>query len=127
MAVVGCEREAQNFVDTAVSNPQGLTVLLHQRPYGQIRRSKMKKIVTVSEVEGEGLLALLGKRITFFCMNYIYTGNLVGVNDSCVLLEDAAIVYETGPFTSKDWKDAQKLPFPLYIQTASIEAFGELK
>src|SRR3546814_1038378 len=67
----------------------------------------MKKIMTVTEVEGEGLMALLGKRITIFCLNYIYTGDLVGVNDTCVLLENPAIVYETGPFTTKEWKDAR--------------------
>lgn len=37
----------------------------------------MKKLI--QEVEGEGLIALLGKRVTLFCMNYIYTGDLVGV------------------------------------------------
>lgn len=87
----------------------------------------MRKVVTVTEVEGEGLVALLGKRVTFFCMNYIYTGTLAGVNDSCILLEDAAIVYETGSFDTKSWKDAQKLPHPIYVQTSAIEAFGELK
>jgi hypothetical protein len=87
----------------------------------------MKKIVTVSEVEGEGLVALLGRRVTLFCMNYIYTGNLTEVNDTCVLLEDAAIVYETGPFTTKEWKDAQALPAPIYVQVAAIEMFGEIK
>lgn len=87
----------------------------------------MRKLVNVQEVEGEGLLALLGQRVTFFCMNYIYTGLLVGVNDSDVLLEDASIVYETGPLDSKNWKDAQKLPGNLYIRTASIESFMVLK
>ncbi len=87
----------------------------------------MKKIVTVSEVEGEGFMALLGKRITLFCMNYIYTGDLVGVNETCVLLENPSIVYETGSFAEKAWKDAQKLPNNLYIQMNSVEAFGEVK
>ena len=87
----------------------------------------MKKIVTVSEVEGEGFVALLGKRVTLFCMNYIYTGDLVGVNDTCVLLENPAIVYETGPFNTKEWKDAQKLPNNLYVQMAAVESFGEVK
>lgn len=87
----------------------------------------MKKIITVSEVEGEGLVALLGKTVTFFCMNYIYTGLLTGVNDTCVLLENPKIVYETGPFNTKDWKDAQSLPSSIYVQTAAIEAFGEIK
>lgn len=87
----------------------------------------MKKLVTVSEVENEGFMALLGKRITIFSLNYIYTGDLVGVNDTCVLLENPAIVYETGPFNTKDWKDAQNLPNNLYVQMGCIESFGEVK
>lgn len=87
----------------------------------------MKKIVTVTEVEGEGFVALLGKTITLFCMNYIYTGTLVGVNETCVLLDDPKIVYETGPFSTKNWKDAQALPHSIYIQMAAVEAFGEVK
>lgn len=85
----------------------------------------MKKIVT--EVQGEGLEMLLGERVTLFCANYIYTGVLTGVNESCVLLTDAAIVYETGPFTDSKWKDAQSLPKDWYVQTAFIESFGILK
>ncbi len=87
----------------------------------------MKKIVSVTEVSGEGLEALMGERVTLFCLNYVYTGNLVGVNTTCVLLEDAAIVYETGAFTDKAWKDAQKLPNALYVQTAAIESFSVVK
>lgn len=85
----------------------------------------MKKIVT--EVQGEGLLKLLGERVTLFCMNYIYTGVLTGVNDSCVLLEDAGIVYETGSLTDKTWKDMQKFPGNWYVQISAIESFGLLK
>lgn len=87
----------------------------------------MKKLVQVQDVQGEGLLALLGQRVTLFCLNYIYTGNLAGVNDSCVLLEDAGIVYETGVFSDKDWKDCQKLPNSVYVQIAAIESFMVLK
>ena len=87
----------------------------------------MKKLVTVQEVEGEGLESFLGERITLFCLNYIYTGNLVGVNHDCVKLEDAAIVYETGAFTDTAWKDAQKLPHPVYVTKATIESFMILK
>ena len=85
----------------------------------------MKKIV--NEVQGEGLEKLLGERVTLFCINYIYTGVLTGVNETCVLLADAAIVYETGPFDEKSWKDVQALPNDWYVQTASIESFGKLK
>lgn len=87
----------------------------------------MKKIVNIQEVEGEGLLALLGQRVTLFCMNYFYTGDLVGVNDDCVLLKDPQIVYETGGFETKTWKDAQKLPNDLYVMKAAIESFGVVK
>lgn len=87
----------------------------------------MKKLVQVQEASEEGFLALMGRRVTIFCMNYIYTGDLTGVNDTCVLLENPSIVYETGPLTTKDWKDAQTLPNNLYIQLSAVEAFCELK
>ena len=85
----------------------------------------MKKIV--EEVNGEGTDKLLGERVTLFCLNYIYTGKLSGVNDTCVLLTDAAIVYETGSFSEDGWKDAQELPHDWYVQTDAIESFGILK
>lgn len=85
----------------------------------------MRKIV--EEVSGEGLEKLLGERVTLFCLNYIYTGKLIGVNASCVLLDDAAIVYETGELHTKTWKDAQALPSHWYVQIAAIESFGVLK
>jgi hypothetical protein len=85
----------------------------------------MRKIV--QEVEGEGLDKLLGERVTLFCANYIYTGVLAGVNETCVLLTSAAIVYETGPLNDKKWKDAQDLPEEWYVQTSAIESFGKLK
>ena len=87
----------------------------------------MKKFVEVQEVENEGFLALLGQTVTLFCVNYIYTGKLVGVNQTCVLLENPKIVYETGAFTTKDWKDAQALPNSIYIQLSAVEAFGIVK
>ena len=90
-----------------------------------IQGIEMKKIV--EEVNGEGLDKLMGERVTLFCLNYIYTGKLIGVNDTCVLLSDPAIVYETGAFDESDWKDAQNLPNDLYIQTCMIESFGLLK
>ncbi len=77
--------------------------------------------------DNEGLEALLGQRVTLFCMNYIYTGKLVGVNETCVKLEAAAIVYETGELGNSSWKDAQSLPNDWYVQTGNIESFGILK
>ena len=86
------------------------------------------KTVYAQEDEDQGLLSLLlGMRVTLFCLNYIYTGNLVGIDDDCVKLENAAIVYETGAFTDKEWKDAQPLPYPVHVMRAAVESFMILK
>jgi len=87
----------------------------------------MKKVVTVTKVKGEGLEALLDKRVTLFCMRYIYTGTLVGISTDCVLLDKAFIVYETGALNTDKWQDAQALPHQWYVTKASIESFGILK
>lgn len=85
----------------------------------------MKQIVTVTEVEGEGLEALLGQNVLLFCLNYFYAGKLTGVNQTFVKLEDAKIVYETGDFAKSGYTDAQKLPGSAwYVQTSAIESFG---
>ena len=83
----------------------------------------MKKLMQVTEVEGEGLLAMLGEEVLLLCSTYFYAGKLVGVNTTDVELEDASIVYETGAWDAKAWLDAQKLPAPLYVRTSMIEAY----
>lgn len=85
----------------------------------------MKRLI--EEVEGEGLVKLMGQRITLFCANYIYTGKLIGVNAEYVLLEAASIVYETGAFNAVGWKDAQALPNDLYVMKGAVESFGIVK
>lgn len=72
-----------------------------------------------------GLNDLIGKDVMLFCMNYIYYGTLSKVNDDCVLLKDASIVYETGAFSDKKFKDRQELPYHLYVKSNSIESFCE--
>ena len=84
----------------------------------------MKKIVEVSD---EGLEGLMGETVTLFCMNYFYTGELIGVNATCVKLGSPKIVYDTGEWSSKEWSDAQSLPGDLYVQTSSIESFVVMK
>lgn len=85
----------------------------------------MKKLI---EVTDEGMEGLLGKVVTLLCMNYFYCGTLTGVNEKCVQLTDPRIVYETGEWSSKTWKDSQALPCKvLYVQCSAIESFGELK
>jgi len=81
----------------------------------------------IEEVENEGLVLMLGQIVTLFCINYIYTGKLIGVNKTCVKLQKAKIVYETGNFSDKHWKDAQELPNDWYVKRSSIESFGILK
>jgi len=82
----------------------------------------MKKIVNVTEVEGEGLVGLLGERVNLWGLNYIYAGTLVGVNDDCALLEDASLIYETGPLQGQP-KDAQLFKHPIYVRLATVEMF----
>lgn len=84
----------------------------------------MKRLI---ETTGDGLESLMGERITLFCMNYIYTGQLVGVNDKYVLLDKPAIVYETGDFSTPRWKDAQALPHQLFVMLFAVESFGVVK
>lgn len=86
--------------------------------------AKKQQIV---EIEGEGLESLLGQRLTLFCANYIYRGILAGVNDTCVLLDEAQVVYETGPFSTREWKDAQPLGGSWYVERGAIESFGLTK
>ena len=87
----------------------------------------MKKIMNVVEVEGEGLLSLIGEQVILYCENYFYAGTLSGVNKDDVLLTDASIVYETGPHTDANWKDAQKLPNDHYVRVSHIESYGKGK
>ena len=85
----------------------------------------MKKIVSVTEVSGEGFEALLGERVMLLCLNYIYSGVLEGVAADCVVLTEPSIVYETGDWAEKPYKDIQRLPCErLYVQRGAIESFG---
>ena len=87
----------------------------------------MLKLIEVDK-DSEGLKGLIGEKVTLLCANYFYTGKLVGVNDSYVKLADAYIVYETGAWDNKDYKDKQKLPGKaMYVMVGFIESFGVLK
>ena len=83
----------------------------------------MKVLTEVTQ--GEGLEGLLGEQVVIICACYIYAGKLVGVNTTCIKLENPKMVYETGTWTDKTWKDAQALGSKYhYIQTGMIESFG---
>jgi hypothetical protein len=86
----------------------------------------MKRIVEETEVAG--LEALLGENVLLMCANYFYTGKLLGVNASCVELGAPSIVYETGPWNEKGYKDAQSMhEKKWYVSTSAIESFGRSK
>lgn len=88
----------------------------------------MKKVVSVTEVDGEGLEALLGEKVLLMCANYFYTGKLVGVNAQYVMLKDPAIVYETGEWSANTYANVQPLHAKtFYVMTSAIEAFGVSK
>lgn len=87
----------------------------------------MKKLVAVQDVEGEGLMSLLGEEVILFCSNYFYAGKLIGVNDTCVLLENGGIVFETGAFTDKGYKDFQQIAEKVYVSINFIESFAKGK
>jgi hypothetical protein len=88
----------------------------------------VKKLGTTTEVEGAGLMSLMGERVLLMCANYFYTGKLTGVNNDFVELEDPAIVYETGQWSAAKYTDEQKLHTKVfYVRTPAIEAFGVSK
>lgn len=88
----------------------------------------MKKLVQVQEIDGEGFDALLGERVLLMCAGYFYEGKLIGVNETFVKLDDAAIVYSTGQWSNKDYEDIQKLhQKEWYVSRGLIESFGKSK
>ena len=97
----------------------------------QIEKVVEKVIVnedTVVEEEG-GFIPLLGKKVFVQCMNYNYSGILSGVNTTCIELNDAAVVFETGSYAEMHKKmkvEEAIVKKRLYIQTGAIESFWEL-
>lgn len=85
----------------------------------------MKKIVI--EDAQEGFLKLLGEYITVYCESFIYAGNLTGVNEDCILLSNASIVYDVGAHSKKEFELEEKLPGEWYIQKNKVESFGIFK
>jgi hypothetical protein len=84
----------------------------------------MKRLVET--VDSDGFDTLLGKKIVVWCMNYFYSGKLIGVNEQFIQLDDACVVYETGELTAKNFKDAQPLPHTCFVRTSAIESYSEV-
>jgi hypothetical protein len=84
--------------------------------------------VLVETKDQEGLEGLLGSRVLLMCAGYFYEGKLIGVNKTCVKLDDAAIVYSTGTWADKSYSDIQKLHSKeWYVRKSLIESFGKSK
>lgn len=82
---------------------------------------------TVVDDGVDAFTSLMGKEVCILCAGYIYSGKLTGVNGESILLTDCSIIYETGPWSNKNWKDSQKLPMKeTFLQKGMVEAFGEL-
>jgi len=87
-----------------------------------------KETVNILIEEEGGFLSFMGKIITVYCINYIYTGKLIGVDDTCIQLSSAGIVYETGAFSDASWKNIEHFPHGDWcIQRSAIESFGVFK
>ena len=75
---------------------------------------KPSKVVTeeTSEIveEPQNFEYLLGENVVFICSSYTYIGVCTGVNATVFEVSDPSIIYETGPWLDKNWKDTQKLP-----------------
>jgi len=86
----------------------------------------MKRIVETTETETDGLDKLLGEYVELYCLNYIYAGKLIGVNEDNVCLAECVIVYETGKLNDHDgFKFAESFnQAERFIQIPHIESFG---
>jgi len=85
----------------------------------------MQKVGKAVKVQGGGLDSLLGKQVLLFCLNYIYAGELAEIGVDFVRLVKPSIVYETGPFSSPGYLDAQPLHTSTWcVQRMAIESFG---
>lgn len=82
----------------------------------------MKRIIETADVSG--LEALLGEKVQVWCVNYIYTGILAGVNEHDIELTQAQVVYETGSLAGLP-KDAQATFNGVwFVRTSAIESYG---
>lgn len=84
------------------------------------------KDVVLPEDCSHGLHRLVGRQVAVWCMNYIYAGTLVEVRESVAVLDDAKVVYQTGPLKGDSWEDAQDLPSQWAVCLSAIESFGQM-
>ena len=84
--------------------------------------------ITPKKKRGESAFeSLIGKQVTFFCLNYIYHGEIASYDDESVKIKNPKIVYETGAFDKSGFEDSQELKCTEFnIKRKAIESFGVL-
>lgn len=69
-----------------------------------------------------------GKGLTFFAARYAYVGIPVEIHEDYIVLDGAALPFETGEFSSNQWTRLEKFPSGTWtIMMAAIESFGKMK
>jgi len=85
----------------------------------------MKRVVKFEESEKSPLEEMAGQYVQLWCLNYIYSGKLVGVNDSEVILVDSQVVYETGKLIDKGWNYSESTGVDeLVVRLSAIESYS---
>lgn len=77
-------------------------------------------------IKGEELNVQVGQKVVLFCECYIYSGTVKTIANGSVVLEDAGIVYETGPLEMKSFRDFQKFGNDWSVRIDKIESYGIL-
>ena len=70
---------------------------------------------------------MVGREVYVCCTGYAYAGVLETVGVRSITIREPSIVYETGPWTSTKWHDAQRLPTArAVVMVAQIESIFEV-
>ena len=83
----------------------------------------MKRLVEIQETNKTAFEALLGETV-WVLSGYFYYGKLTGINDTCIALTNAKIVFAANDF--KNFDLIQELPAnEWFVSLAAIESFGK--
>lgn len=69
---------------------------------------------------------LVGQTLLFHCARYFYYGRVKKVTPHYIQLEKAAVVFETGDYSSNKPVNRESLPHGALVMRASIEAILKL-
>lgn len=73
-----------------------------------------------------GLSELVGYRVLLMCANYFYEGVLVHIDETDAILDEAAIIYDTGPWNQikiSGWKNRQLLLGQHGVKLQAVESY----